>query len=255
MLQVNDVRIVRDNKTILDIDQLEIDTTKFNLVLGHNGSGKSTLAKLLAGQMQPDTGEILLQGKNTAKYKPRDMAKELAYLPQYLPLAPGLSVAELVKLGRFPWRGVMGRWRDEDHRIIEQAMTQTDTLKFSDSPVDQLSGGERQRAWIAMLLAQQAKVLILDEPTAALDLEHQYQLLNLLKTLHQEQQCGVILVLHDLNLALRFAQEVLALKNGKVFHQGPTAQFNDADLLSKLFNIPLTLLDHPNRTDKVAAVC
>lgn len=255
MLQVNNVRIIRESRTILEIDQLQIDTTKFNLVLGHNGSGKSTLAKLLAGQMQPDQGEILLAGKNTAQYKSRALAKELGYLPQYLPLAPGLNVAELVKLGRFPWRGIIGQWRDEDHRIIEQAMRQTDTLKFANTPVDQLSGGERQRAWIAMLLAQQAKVLILDEPTAALDLEHQYQLLNLLKTLHQNQHCGVILVLHDLNLALRFAQEVLALKNGKVFHQGATEQFNDPQLLSKLFNIPLTLLDHPNHIDKVAAVC
>ena len=255
MLQLSNIKISRNNREILHIDNLQIDTSKFNLVLGHNGSGKSTLAKLLAGQMQPDSGEILLNGQKVTSIKPRALAKEIGYLPQYLPQAPGLSVAELVKLGRFPWRGALGRWRSEDKDIIEQAMIQTDIQAFSSSHIDQLSGGERQRAWIAMLLAQQAKVLILDEPTAALDLAHQYQLLSLLKKLHQEQNRGVIVVLHDINLALRFAQEILALQNGTVFYQGGLTQFKNDELLSKLFNLPLTLLDHPNHNDKVAVVC
>lgn len=255
MLQLNNIRINRNGRDILQIDKLSIATDSFTLILGHNGSGKSTLAKLLAGQMQPDTGEVLLDQKKLSSFKPRAMAKEIGYLPQYLPQAPGLCVSELVKLGRFPWRGALGRWRSEDKDIIEQAMIQTDTQAFSSSHVDQLSGGERQRAWIAMLLAQQAKVLILDEPTAALDLAHQYQMLSLLKKLHLEQNRGVIVVLHDINLALRFAQEILALQNGTVFYQGELTQFKNDELLSKLFNLPLTLLDHPNHNDKVAVVC
>lgn len=255
MLKLSGVRVNRNGRDILHIDSLNIDTQSFTLVLGHNGSGKSTLAKLLAGQMQPDSGKVLLNDKDTQKFGARELAKQLGYLPQYLPKAQGLSVAELVRLGRFPWRGVLGRWRSEDADIIEQAMIQTDTQRFSGSAVDQLSGGERQRAWIAMLLAQQAKLLILDEPTAALDLAHQHQLLGLLKTLHQEKNCGVIVVLHDINLAMRFANEVLAMQQGKVFYQGCLRQFSDEKLLSKLFNIPLTLLDHPHQREKVVVVC
>ncbi|MCJ8338678.1 MAG: ABC transporter ATP-binding protein [Pseudomonadales bacterium] len=255
MLQLNNVRVSRDNREILHIKQLQIDTGKFNLILGHNGSGKSTLAKLLAGQIQADSGTVLINAKASDKYKPRELAQEIGYLPQYLPQAPGLTVAELVKLGRFPWRGILGRWRDQDRSIIDTAIAQTDLGGFTDTLVDQLSGGERQRAWIAMLLAQQAKVLILDEPTAALDLAHQYQLLKLLQKLHREQGCGVIVVLHDVNLALRFASEVLALQQGRVFYQGDVEQFADPALLSKLFNVDIVLLDHPQSADKVAVVC
>jgi iron complex transport system ATP-binding protein len=255
MLKLSDVRVTRDSREILHIDNLEINPQSFTLILGHNGSGKSSLAKLLTGQMLPDTGKVLLNDQEIKQYCSRDLAKEIGYLPQYLPKAPGLSVAELVKLGRFPWRGVLGRWRSEDKTIIAQAMQQTQIDQFAKAAVDQLSGGERQRAWIAMLLAQQAKLLILDEPTAALDLAHQYQLLNLLKQLHKEHNRGVIVILHDINLALRFADEVLAMSKGKVFYQGDVTQFADDKLLSKLFNIPLALLEHPSLDEKVAVVC
>ena len=255
MLKLSDVRVTRDKREILHIDNLEINLQSFTLILGHNGSGKSTLAKLLTGQMLPDTGKVSLNGQEIKQFSARALAKEIGYLAQYLPNAPGLSVAELVKLGRFPWRGVLGRWRAQDKTIIEQAMQQTQTSQFANTAVDQLSGGERQRAWIAMLLAQQAKLLILDEPTAALDLAHQYQLLSLLKQLHTEHNRGVFVVLHDINLALRFADEVLAMQGGKVFYQGEVAQFSDEKLLSKLFNIPLTLLKHPSLDEKVAIVC
>nr|WP_315982280.1 ABC transporter ATP-binding protein [Aliamphritea spongicola] len=181
------------------------------------------------------------------------MAREITYLPQHLPEAPGLTVKELVRLGRFPWRGLLGRYTAKDEQTITHAMEQTGVADFADTLVDQLSGGERQRAWIAMLLAQESPLLILDEPTAALDLAHQYELLSMLKNLHLQHNRGVILVLHDINLALRFASQVIALKNGSPAFQGDISQFADQQSLSDLFNINIELL---NRHDhKVAIVC
>lgn len=255
MLSLNNIQVTRDNKQILNIADLSIDTQQFTLVLGHNGSGKSTLAKILAGQMAPDSGTVMLNERLLSAYQSRALAKEIGYLAQYLPQVPGLTVQELIKLGRFPWRGLLGRWQREDQQIIEQALEQSDLNSLRDAQVDQLSGGERQRAWIAMLLAQQAQMLILDEPTAALDIAHQYELMQLLQTLHQQQGIGVVVILHDINLALRFAKEVLAMQNGQVAFQGAASDFADAERLSQLFDMPIKVQQHPNLASQLAVVC
>lgn len=255
MLSLKHIQITRDNRSILSIDDLSIDTSGFTLILGHNGSGKSTLAKILSGQLSPDSGEITLNNTNLNHFKARELAKEIGYLGQYLPQVPGLTVTELVKLGRFPWRGLLGRWQAQDKAIIQQAIEQTDMSGFSNIDVDQLSGGEKQRAWIAMLLAQQAKTLILDEPTAALDIAHQYELLTRLKSLHKEQGIGVIVVLHDINLALRFAGDVLAMQQGQVVFHGNSDNFAQTDRLSQLFNVDLQVQQHPTVDSKVVIVC
>jgi iron complex transport system ATP-binding protein len=255
MLQLENILIERDQRSILEVEQLNIASDDFTLILGHNGSGKSTLASVMAGQIPADSGNIYLNNQPLNKFKASDLAKHIGYLPQYLPQAPGLTVKELVKLGRFPWRGMLGRWRIEDQKIIEAAIQHTDCTAFTDTLVDQLSGGERHRAWISMLLAQQAKLLILDEPTAALDIAHQYALLSLLKKLHLEQGIGVVMVLHDINLALRFASQILAMHKGKLFFQGSAKQFSDAKLLSQLFAIDIKLQEHPHDLHKVAVVC
>ncbi|PMG77403.1 ABC transporter [Shewanella sp. 10N.286.51.B7] len=255
MYQLNDVKVIRDQRTILDIEQLNIDPHALTVVLGHNGSGKSTLVNLLANQFQPEQGEITLADKTLSKYSAKDLARTVAYLPQKLPEVAGLNVAELVRLGRFPWRGTLGRWRDEDQAIIEQAMAETGVSDFKDTLAEQLSGGERQRTWVAMLLAQQAKLMILDEPTSALDIQHQYQLMELLSRLNKETGVGVIVILHDLNLALRFATQIIALKKGKIAFQGDTDILLDETLLSDLYATPVTLVDHPSKPHKVAIVC
>ncbi|MEI6859243.1 MAG: ABC transporter ATP-binding protein [Shewanella sp.] len=255
MYELTNVRVIRGERTILDIADLQIDPHALTVVLGHNGSGKSTLVNLLANQFSPEEGEVKLAGKSLISYSHKQLAQTVAYLPQKLPEVAGLNVAELVRLGRFPWRGALGRWRKEDDEIIAQAMMETGVTAFKDILADQLSGGERQRTWVAMLLAQQADLLILDEPTSALDIHHQYQLMELLSQLNKKTGKGVIIILHDLNLALRFATHIVALKAGKIAFKGKVNVLLDEQLLSDLYSTPVRLIDHPEQDHKVAVVC
>lgn len=258
MYLLSDIEMVRAGRVILKVDQLALPTDKLTVVLGHNGSGKSTLVSLLSGQQSPDSGNIKLHDKPVSNYSSRQLAKEVAFLPQKLPASAGLTVKELVKLGRFPWRGVLGRWQSADEAIVLQAMDKTGVQAYSEHLADQLSGGERQRAWIAMLLAQQSPVLILDEPTSALDVHHQYQVMQLLHDLNQQAGVGVIVILHDINLALRYASHVVALKHGEVAFSGDVELLNDEKRLSALYQTDITLIDHPSdqtQSHKVAVVC
>ncbi len=255
MYQLSKINVERDNRSILSIDELSIDPTAFTVVLGHNGSGKSTLVNLLTQQFSPDSGEISLNNKTLASYKARELAQLVAYLPQQLPQVAGMTVHELCKLGRFPWRGSFGRWQPQDYQAIEQAIVQTDLVEYRDSFVDELSGGERQRAFIAMLLAQQSPLLVLDEPTSALDISHQYQLMELLQSLNKQTQKGMVVIIHELNLALRYATNVIALKHGKVVFSGPKSLLENEATLSDLFASNIKLLEHPQDHTKVATVC
>lgn len=260
MYQLSDIKIHRGGRTILQVDDLQIPTNELTIVLGHNGSGKSTLVNLLSGQMAPDEGGISLNSNHLKDYKTKELAKQIAYLPQKLPTSAGLTVRELVKLGRFPWRGALGRWNDEDHTIIDAAMARTGVTRFADTLADQLSGGERQRAWVSMLLAQQSPILILDEPTSALDVHHQFQLMQLLSELNKTENVGIIVILHDLNLALRYATHIVALKKGRIAFEGSADILLNEQRLSDLYESPIKLIDHPTPSEtetskKVAVVC
>ncbi|PFG57996.1 iron complex transport system ATP-binding protein [Vibrio sp. ES.051] len=260
MFQLSNIKIVRDNRTILSIEELTIPTDELTVVLGHNGSGKSTLVNLLSGQMSPDHGNVELDGTPLSTFKSKDLAKRIAYLPQKLPASAGLTVEELVRLGRFPWRGALGRWNVQDKEIIQQAMKRTGVAEFSHALADDLSGGERQRAWVSMLLAQQSPVLILDEPTSALDVHHQFQLMRLLSELNKNENIGVIVILHDLNLALRYATQIIALKKGRIAFEGNADKLLDEQALSTLYESPIRLIDHPvpantAASKKIAVVC
>ncbi|MCE2596664.1 ABC transporter ATP-binding protein [Motilimonas cestriensis] len=255
MFQLNQVNVRRDGRDILSLPELTIATDKLTVILGHNGSGKSTLVNILAGQLKPDSGQVLLNNQALVHLSARALAQQVAYLPQRLPAASGLTVAELVKLGRFPWLGTFGRFRKRDQKIMNQAMADTDILAFKQVLADQLSGGERQRAWIAMLLAQQSPVLVLDEPTSALDVGHQYQLLALLQRLNRTTGKGVVIILHDINLALRYADAVIALKQGKVVFQGDHSSLLNEAQLSDLYQANIQLINHPTKDKKVAVVC
>ncbi|MGL6312485.1 ABC transporter ATP-binding protein [Vibrio sp. WXL103] len=258
MYQLSDVRMIRGGRTILSIDDLTIPTNELTVVLGHNGSGKSTLVSLLSGQQGPDTGHVSLFDKAVTQYDTKALAKQVAFLPQKLPTSAGLTVRELVKLGRFPWRGAFGRWKKQDSEIIESAMARTGVESFAQALADDLSGGERQRAWVSMLLAQQSPILILDEPTSALDVHHQFQLLALLSELNKSENVGIIVILHDLNLALRYATHIVALKQGEIAFSGPVDVLHDEAQLSKLYHTPIKLIPHPEpqlSQHKVAVVC
>ncbi|MFH0265633.1 ABC transporter ATP-binding protein [Vibrio rumoiensis] len=254
MFKLNQVRVHRDNRDILSIDELSIPSDGLTVVLGHNGSGKSTLVNLLSGQSQADSGQVKLNETEISDFSHKQLAKEIAFLPQKLPDVAGLTVQELVRLGRFPWRGVFGRWQNDDEQIILQAMQKTGVAQYADNLADKLSGGERQRAWVAMLLAQQSPVLILDEPTSALDIHHQYHLMDLLQELNQQTGCGILVILHDLNLALRYATHIVALKQGKIAFSGAKELLLDDQRLTDLYETDICLLEHPQQYDQKIAV-
>lgn len=254
MYELSGIRTVRDGRTILSIDHLTIPTNEMTLILGHNGSGKSTLASVISGLVEPDAGKVMLNGKDLFVLSERDRAREVAFLPQKLPASAGLICRELVRLGRYPWRGLFGRWRDEDERAIDAALEATGTSRFAHAFADDLSGGERQRVWIGMLLAQASPVMILDEPTSALDVRHQYGVLALLEKICREEGRGVIAIIHDINLALRFATHIVAMKGGRVLFEGSADLLEDEKNLRALFEIDVKLMKHPMPPKDYAAL-
>ncbi|NQX70221.1 ABC transporter ATP-binding protein [Paenibacillus alba] len=224
---------------------LSIPTGKITALVGANGSGKSTILKSMARIMKPQRGTVLLDGKSIHSQSTKEVAKQLAILPQN-PIAPeGLTVAELVGYGRFPHQRAMGSLSKEDNQVIEWAIEVTGLMQFADRPVDQLSGGQRQRAWIAMALAQQTDLLFLDEPTTFLDMAHQLEVLKLLEELNREQGRTIIMVVHDLNHATRYAQHVVAIQAGKVMREGTPAEVVTSETLREIFNVEADIVPDP----------
>lgn len=212
-------------------------------LLGHNGSGKSTLLKVLARQITPSAGEVNLLGTSFRHTGAREFARQVGYLPQHPPGTDGLTVQELVALGRYPWRGPLGRYNDDDHRLIDQAIEDTGLRLFRHRSVDTLSGGERQRAWIAMLLAQQTRCLLLDEPISALDVKHQVETLRLVHRLAEDRALTVIVVLHDVDLAARFCDRLVALKSGQLVADGSPRDIMDTGILESIYGVPMGVLE------------
>lgn len=220
---------------------LTLDLTAGRMIglVGHNGSGKSTLVKLLARQHKPGQGEVDFLGRRLAQWGARELARKLGYMPQRIPLASGLLVRELVGLGRYPWHGALGRFSAQDRGKVDDALAMTDVAAFADRPVDTLSGGERQRAWLAMLLAQEAECLILDEPISALDIAHQVEMLALLRQVAQARGASVLIVLHDINMAARFCDEILALRAGRLIDRGEPDDVLVPDRLQAIYGIAM----------------
>ncbi|CAO3428892.1 ABC transporter ATP-binding protein [Azospirillum endophyticum] len=214
-------------------------------LIGHNGSGKSTLLKLMARQLAPSAGTIRFEGRPLAAWESRAFARRLAYLPQQMPAAPGLLGRELVALGRYPWHGPFGRFGAADRQAVEEAMTQTGVADFADRPVDALSGGERQRVWLAMMVAQRPGALLLDEPTSALDIAHQVEVLSLIRRLGRDHGLGVVVVLHDVNMAAAFCDELLALQGGRLIARGAPDDIMTPEMLERIYGLPFGVMPHP----------
>jgi len=212
-------------------------------LLGHNGSGKSTLLKTLARQIPVNVGEVMLEGKATKSLGARAFARIVGYLPQHPPGTDGLTVRELIALGRYPWRGPLGRLSEKDHALIDQAIADTDLKPFEHRSVDTLSGGERQRAWIAMLLAQQTRCLLLDEPISALDVKHQVETLRLVQRLAKQRALTIIVVLHDVDLAARFCDRLVALKAGAVVADGTPADVMNSQILETIYSVQMGVME------------
>jgi len=212
-------------------------------LLGHNGSGKSTLLKVLARHQAPSEGNVSLLGQSFRSTGAREFARTVGYLPQHPPGTDGLTVRELVALGRYPWRGPLGRYNREDHRLIDQAIADTGLEPFTHRSVDTLSGGERQRAWIAMLLAQQTRCLLLDEPISALDVKHQVETLRLVHRLAEQRELTVIVVLHDVDLAARFCDRLVAIKAGRLVADGRPEDIMDSGILETIYGVPMGVME------------
>ena len=229
-------------RTVLSLDRIDLGQAGLTVILGHNGSGKSTLMGLLARTDRPDSGEIILEGQPLAALPQRKLAQRIAYLPQRLPPVPGLTMRELVRLGRYPWRGALGRWQQADHTAVAAALAATDGAARADCLVEDMSGGERQRGYIAMLLAQDSPLLLLDEPTSALDPGHAHEVMRLLRELVDRAGRRVIVVLHDVNLAARFADRIVALRAGEIAFDGPPDALLQPEILSHLYSVPMQIV-------------
>jgi ferric hydroxamate transport system ATP-binding protein len=232
-------------RTVLHPVSLSVKRGKMVALIGHNGSGKSSLIKLMARQLTTSHGDILLYNRALSAWGARDFAREIAYLPQYPPAGTGMTVAELVSMSRYPWHGALGRFGQRDRHMVDQAMDLTDVRRFARAMADTLSGGERQRVWIAALIAQEASCLLLDEPTSALDIAHQISVLQLLRELVERKGLTVVVVLHDVNLAARFCDEMVALRAGAVLASGTPAELMRAEALESIYGLPMGILRHP----------
>ncbi len=221
---------------------MHVPTGKITAIIGANGSGKSTILKTLARILAPTSGAVYLDGKKVHQESTKMIAKQLAILPQ-LPEAPeGTTVRDLVSFGRFPHRQGFGYLSKHDHIMIDEAIEKTHLTELQQKPVNQLSGGQRQRAWIAMALAQETPFLLLDEPTTYLDIAHQLEVLCLLQKLNQQQERTIVMVVHDLNHAARFADHLIAIKSGGIYAEGNPIKVLTHQLLEDVFRVKAEIL-------------
>jgi iron complex transport system ATP-binding protein len=244
-LTTSNLDIAYDDRLIVQDLNIAIPQGKITALVGANGSGKSTILKTMARIMIPSKGNVLLDGKSIHKQSTKEVAKQLAILPQN-PTAPdGLTVSELVSYGRFPYQKGFGSMTKQDREIVQWAVEATGMTEFADRPVDHLSGGQRQRAWIAMSLAQETDILFLDEPTTFLDMAHQLEVLHLLQKLNEFNNRTVVMVVHDLNHASRYAHHMIAIKSGKVAGEGSPIEVITPEIMREVFNIEADIVPDP----------
>ncbi|MGO2159131.1 MAG: ABC transporter ATP-binding protein [Vibrio toranzoniae] len=254
MYRLVDASFEIDGNPILSATSLTFEPGQITTLLGHNGCGKSTLMKLLSRQNVPTQGQVLLRGTPVSRFNHLEFAHQVAYLPQHPPITDGVTVRELVCFGRYPWKGAFGRYSKKDYAIVDDAIDRVGLNAFRDRFVATLSGGERQRAWIAMLLAQQSQCILLDEPTSALDIAHQHELLSLIRDLNRTIGLTVIMVLHDVNMAAKFSDHLIALSSGKIIASGVPQEFMTRETLMQIYGIDLALFQHPETGQQISYI-
>jgi len=215
-------------------------------IVGPNGCGKSTLLRSIARLHRPDSGRVLVGGEDIWRLGPRQAARRIALLPQTAQAPEAITVVDLVHHGRHPHQGLFRQWSKEDERVVKEALIATGTLELAHRRLDQLSGGQRQRCWLAMVLAQEAPVMLLDEPTSALDLGHQVEVLSLVRTLARTRGRTVVMVLHDLASAARYADLLVAMRNGRIVASGAPHRVVTRDLIRRLYDIDADILKAPS---------
>ncbi len=244
-LEATDLSLGYGDRPIVTDLSLTVPTGQVSVIIGANGSGKSTLLRGLARLLNPMSGAVLLDGRSIASQPSKDVAKVMGLLPQ-APVAPeGITVADLVGRGRYPHQGWFRRWSAADERAVAEALRATGTAELADRPIDEMSGGQRQRVWIAMALAQETDLLLLDEPTTYLDLTHQVEVLDLLTDLNRRRGTTIVIVMHDLNLACRYADHLIAMRDGRISTQGRPSEVITAETMRDVFGLSATIVDDP----------
>ncbi|MBY0137142.1 ABC transporter ATP-binding protein [Paracoccus yeei] len=233
-----------DSTVLRDLD-LSVAPGRITAIVGANACGKSTLLRSLSRLLAPRAGHVVLDGRDLHRIPPRELARTLGLLPQS-PIAPeGITVAELVSRGRHPHHGLLSRWSPGDDQAVAEALDATQTADLAERPVDELSGGQRQRVWIAMALAQQTDLLLLDEPTTFLDISHQVEVLDLLIDLNRARGTTIVMVLHDLNLAARYADLLVAMKDGGLYAHGTPAEVLTEGTVRAVFGLESRVVPDP----------
>ena len=245
VLTARDLTLKYDQRCVVEGLSAEIPEGRVTMIVGANACGKSTLLRGLSRLLKPAAGAVTLDGKDIHSRPARELARTLGLLPQH-PTAPdGITVRDLVGRGRYPHQGFFRSWSGKDDLAVQRALEATGTLGLAARDVDELSGGQRQRVWIAMALAQETDVLLLDEPTTYLDLAHQVEVLDLVTDLNRTRGTTVAIVLHDLNLAARYADHVIAMKGGAVVAAGSPAEVVTEDLVRSVFNLESRIIPDP----------
>jgi iron complex transport system ATP-binding protein len=244
-LQADSLRLSYGGATIVHDLSLAIRESQVTVIIGPNACGKSTLLRALARLLKPRAGTVLLDGREIYEQPTKEVATKLAILPQTATAPEGLTVEDLIARGRFPHQGLFSQWSTQDQELVEEAMELTGTVEFRSRPIDQLSGGQRQRVWIALALAQDTPVMLLDEPTTYLDLAHRIEVLELLAMLNAVKRRTIVMVLHELNEACRYAQHLVAMKAGRIVAQGTPGEVINAELLETVFGLACQVVPDP----------
>jgi len=254
-LETQGLVLAYGDRPVVDDLSVAIPDGRITVVVGANGCGKSTLLRGMARLVSPVRGAVLLDGKSVHRTPSKEVARVLGLLPQS-PVAPeGITVTDLVGRGRYPHQGWFRRWGPADDEAVARALAVTGTTELADRRIEDMSGGQRQRVWIAMALAQETDLLLLDEPTTYLDLSHQIDVLDLLTDLNHQHGTTIVVVMHDLNLASRYADHMIAMVDGAVAAQGPPAEVVTRELVGRVFGIDSVVVDDPvSRTPTVVPV-
>lgn len=243
-LALEDASIGYERSVISRALSLEIPDGSFTAIIGPNGCGKSTLLRALARVLAPSRGRVLLDGREISSYPSKEVARRLGLLPQTSLAPDGIRVADLVGRGRAPHQGLFQQWRTSDEAAVAAALEATHLTDLSERLVDELSGGQRQRVWVAMLLAQETPIILLDEPTTFLDIAHQYELMEMFRSFHEDGKT-IIAVLHDLNQAARYADHLIVLRDGAVVTTGTPGEVITAELIQNVFGLAALVLPDP----------
>ena len=244
-LRIENLTLGYGDRTVIEDLDLQVPPGQVTAIVGANACGKSTLLRSMSRLLAPRAGRVILDGKSVHRMPAKQLARTLGLLPQS-PVAPeGITVADLVGRGRNPHQGILSRWSPADDLAVADALEATATVSLADRSVDELSGGQRQRVWIAMALAQQTDLLLLDEPTTFLDVSHQIEVLDLLTDLNRTRGTTIVMVLHDLNLAARYADHLVALAAGQVYARGTPAEVLTEEGVRAVFGLDSHVIIDP----------